>query len=244
MLILLAVAVVTGLLAGRVIVSESDAHRMGQPDRWLNPECATCGEELNVITTRCLVHRHPQRRWNLVIILTTAVLFVAMALAVPSLWVWPAYAVFVGASVLLTVTDLDTKLIPNRILGPSIVVGLLLLAAGWLAATQSGSPVRALGGGLAYFSVMYLLALLARGGLGFGDVKLAFLIGAFAGYLSWGAVVVAGLGGFIIGGVVSIGLLVGRSRGRKDEIPFGPFMTVAGVIAVLWGAEVISWYSG
>ncbi len=244
LLFLFLLVVPTGVMAGRVIVSESEAHRLGQPDRWLTPVCATCGRELSLTTAHCRLHRHPQPRRNLVIILVTAILFSAMVPAVPSLWVWPAYAVFAGACVLLTVTDLDTKLIPNRILGPSIAVGSVLLVGGWLAATESGSLVRSLGGGLAYFAVMYILALLARGGLGFGDVKLAFLIGIFAGYLSWGAVVVAGLGGFIIGGMVSIGLLLARTRGRKDEIPFGPFMTVAGVIAVLWGPQVISWYSG
>jgi leader peptidase (prepilin peptidase)/N-methyltransferase len=180
----------------------------------------------------------------LVVIVLTAGLFVVLVPVVPSLWVWPAYAVFGGASVLLTVTDMDTKLIPNRILGPAVAAGSILLGAGWLAAMDSGSVVRALGGGVAYFGVMYLLALLARGGLGFGDVKLAFLIGIFAGYLSWGAVVVAGLGAFIIGGTVSVGLLVGRTRGRKDEIPFGPFMTVAGIIAVVWGSQIVAWYSG
>lgn len=244
MLILLAVAVVAGLLTGRAVVAESDAHRLGQPDRWLAPVCVVCGGELTLTTVRCRTQRHPQRRWNLVIILITAAVFVAMVFSVPSLWVWPGYAVFGGACVLLTVTDLDTKLIPNRILGPSVVVGPVLLVVGWLFATDSGSPLRALGGGLAYFAVMYVLALIARGGLGFGDVKLAFLIGLFAGYLSWGAVVVAGVGGFLIGGVVSVGLLVGRTRGRKDEIPFGPFMTVAGVVAVVWGAQIVSWYSG
>lgn len=78
----------------------------------------------------------------------------------------------------------------------------------------------------------------------FGDVKLAALIGLFTGFLSWEAVLIAGIGSFLIGGVTSIVLLVFRIRGRKDAIPFGPFMTVAAIVSVLWWQEIAAWYTG
>lgn len=244
MLIVAAIAALVGFVSGRSIIAISDAHRMDRPDRWITPMCDQCGGPLGVLTTQCRTNRHPQRRWNLVVMVVNTVLMVVMVGVVPSLWLWPAYAVFTAAMVLLTVTDLDTKLIPNRMLGPSLALGGALLGIGWLFDTSAGSPLRALGGAAGYFAAMYLLAILARGGLGFGDVKLAALIGLFTGFLSWEAVLIAGIGSFLIGGVTSIVLLVFRIRGRKDAIPFGPFMTVAAIVSVLWWQEISAWYTG
>jgi len=97
-------------------------------------------------------------------------------------------------------------------------------------------------GGVAYFVVMLILALIVRGGLGFGDVKLAFLIGVFTGYLSLGHVLVTGIGAFLIGGLVAAFLLVTRKSGRKDAIPFGPFMTSAAIVTIFFGQAIIDWY--
>jgi len=144
--------------------------------------------------------------------------------------------------ILLTVTDLDTKLIPNRILGPATVIGIVLLGLGYIVDTSSGSLVQALIGGVGYFLVMLLLALIVRGGLGFGDVQLAFLIGVFTGYLSLGHVLVSGIGSFLIGGLVAVFLLVTRRSGRKDAIPFGPFMTAAAIATIFFGQDIINWY--
>jgi leader peptidase (prepilin peptidase)/N-methyltransferase len=73
-------------------------------------------------------------------------------------------------------------------------------------------------------------------------VKLAFIIGVFAGYLSLGHVLVAGIGSFLIGGTVAVLLLITRRQGRKDAIPFGPFMTAAAVISLFVGQNIIDWY--
>lgn len=172
----------------------------------------------------------------------TPLLLAAMAFGVPSLWLWPAYAGFTIVTVLLAVTDLDTKLIPNRILGPGIVVCAVLLAVGWVFDRDAGSLIRAGLGALAYFAALYVLALIARGGFGFGDVKLAFLIGLMTGFLGWGPVIVAGVFAFFIGGITSLVLLATRRLTRKDSIPFGPFMVAAGLIATAWGTAITDWY--
>jgi leader peptidase (prepilin peptidase)/N-methyltransferase len=62
------------------------------------------------------------------------------------------------------------------------------------------------------------------------------------GFLGWGPVIVAGILGFIIGGLVSIVLLISRRMTRKDAIPFGPFMVVGGLIATIWGVGITDWY--
>ena len=231
-----------GLVAGRAIVAEASAHRRNLPDRWWDPLCEACDTSLNVLMTRCRSEKHHQAAVSWLTPLVTAALFGAVSLAVPSFAVLPAYLVFSGTMVLLTLTDLDTKLIPNRILGPATILASgLLIVGGFLAGTRSALLWAAVGGAT-YFGVMFLLALIARGGLGFGDVKMSFLIGVFAGYLSVGHVIVAGVGAFLLGGVVALGLLVTRRSSRKDAIPFGPFMTVAGLIAIVLGDAIITWY--
>ncbi|NHZ71390.1 MAG: prepilin peptidase, partial [Proteobacteria bacterium] len=126
--------------------------------------------------------------------------------------------------------------------GPATVISGTLLIVGGLIDGEVTALLRAAAGGVIYFGGMFLLALIARGGLGFGDVKLAFLIGVFSGYMGWGPLVVAAIGGFLIGGFVAVVLLVTRVSRRKDSIPFGPFMTLAGIIAVVFGDAITLWY--
>jgi len=242
MLVAILISAILGTLAARSIIAESDAHRQDLPDRWYGPVCAECGTGLGSLLTTCREHGHAQRRGNIVALLATIALSAAVPAAIPSLWLLPAYLVFVWAMVLLTVTDLDTQLIPNRILGPATLVGIVLLLAGHIIDPSGGNLLDAGIGGAAYFAVMFLLALIARGGLGFGDVKLAFLIGVFTGYLSLGHVIVAGIGAFLLGGSVAALLLITRRSGRKDAIPFGPFMTTAAVITIFFGQGIIDWY--
>lgn len=233
---------VLGIVAGRSIVAEVSAHRRERPDRWWDPECDECNGSLSPTLLTCVPEAHRQRAITPAIPVATAVLFAAMAVSVPTLWVVPAYLVFAAAMIALTVTDLDTQLIPNRILGPATLVALGLLVVGAVIAGDAIAVLRAAGGGAVYFAVMFALALLARGGLGFGDVKLAFLIGVFSGFLGWGHVVVAGVGSFLLGGLVAVLLLITKRSGRKDAIPFGPFMTLAAVIAVAFGEAITQWY--
>jgi prepilin signal peptidase PulO-like enzyme (type II secretory pathway) len=231
------------LFAARSVVAEADAHRQGLPDRWLAPVCPECGSPLNASLLYCVTTHHRQRVANIWILASTVVVFVALAVAVPDWWLLPAYLWFGVFSILLTVTDLDTKLIPNRILGPATVGGLMLLTVGSLLARDASALLWALGGGVGYFLVMFALALLARGALGFGDVKLAFFLGVFTGYLGWGHVVLAAVWAVLLGGLISLILLVTRIKGRKDAIPFGPFMTSAGILAVVFGDAFVSWYT-
>ena len=237
------VSAIVGAAAARSIVAEADAHRLEQPDRWWSPCCYRCDARLDLTLASCK-DGHRQRRMNVAVIVVTPLTFAAVALSVPTAWVIPAYWLFSGIVILLTVTDLDTKLIPNRILGPGTLGGCGLLVLGGLAGGPWQSLGRAALAGIAYFSVMFVLGLVARGALGFGDVKLAFLLGVFTGYLGWGHLLVAGLGSFILGGLVSVVLLISRRASRKDFIPFGPFMVAAALIAVVFGDAIIDWYVG
>ncbi|MGH9169179.1 MAG: prepilin peptidase, partial [Acidimicrobiia bacterium] len=152
----------------------------------------------------------------------TALIFAATVLVVGVRWVLTAYLWFAGVTLVLVLTDLDHQRIPNRILYPGAAVGTVLLASGALGDGAAMGFVRAVAGGALYFTVLFLVALAARGGFGFGDVKLAFLLGEFLAYLSW-AVLWAGVFlAVFIGGLAALALLVTRRKGRKEAIPFGP----------------------
>ena len=77
--------------------------------------------------------------------------------------------------------------------------------------------------------------------MGFGDVKLAGLIGLMVG---WPNVLVAVVGGIIVGGLVAAVLLLTRLKGRKDEIPFGPFLSLTTMATIVYGREILDWYMG
>jgi leader peptidase (prepilin peptidase) / N-methyltransferase len=179
----------------------------------------------------------------LVVEVSTAVVFAGTAAVIGIEPVLPAYLWFAGVTITLVLTDIDHKLIPNRILYPGIIVGAVLLVGGALISGDSRSAVRALLAGGAYFGALLVIALVApAGGFGFGDVKLAVLLGLFTGYLGWGHVSVAFFFAFLLGGVLSILLLLTGLKGRKDAIPFGPYLVLGAYVAIVAGDNILDWY--
>ena len=174
----------------------------------------------------------------------TGLLFAGTYLVIGPVWVLPAYLVFVSTTVALVLTDLDHKRIPNRILYPATVIAVVLLIPGAAAEGTLSDVPRALAGGGIYFGILLLIALIARGGFGMGDVKLAFLLGVFLAYPSWDTLGAGIFLAFLIGGVVSLLLLITRKKGRKDAIPFGPPLMIGAWIAVVWGQQLVDWYLG
>lgn len=158
-----------------------------------------------------------------------------VAAAVGARWVTVAYVYLVGLLAVLFVTDIDHKRIPNRITYPGTPIGLALLAGGaFLDGTTAGLG-RALGGGIVYASFFLVVYLVARGGLGFGDVKLALPIGAFSAFLGWAQLFMAGLVTAAVGGVMAVATLLWGRGGLRAEIPYGPAMIVGAVIAIAAG---------
>jgi leader peptidase (prepilin peptidase)/N-methyltransferase len=179
-----------------------------------------------------------------VVEVVTAALFGLTAWHLGPVWVLPAFLWFVGVTVSLSLIDLDHRRIPNRILYPGVVVATGLLAGG---AVLDGDPTalaRALAGGAGYFVFLLVLAVISRGGFGFGDVKLGFLLGEFAAFRSWGGVLVCGFAAFLIGGLVSIALVAARRAGRRDAIPFGPALVLGCYVGIAVGEAVFDWYLG
>jgi len=172
----------------------------------------------------------------------SAVLFAVTPAVVGVTWALPAYWWFVGVSLVLILTDLDHHRIPNAILYPGLGVGATLLGIGAALEGDLGAFGRGLGGGFSYFAFLLVVALVAKGGLGFGDVKLAGLLGLFTAYESWGVLAVSVFAAVFIGGVVAVGLVVAGRKGRKDVIPFGPPMVVGAYVALVLGEQIVDWY--
>ncbi|MBV8388135.1 MAG: prepilin peptidase, partial [Acidimicrobiia bacterium] len=85
--------------------------------------------------------------------------------------------------------------------------------------------------------------LISPRGMGFGDVRLSFLLGLFLGWLDLRHVFLGVFVGFLLGSIVGLVLMALRRRGRRDHIPFGPFLAAGAVIAVLFGTSILGWYS-
>lgn len=156
----------------------------------------------------------------------------------------PAFLVFAAVLVVLSFIDLEHRRLPNRIVGPATLAGLVLLAVAALVTRDWRSFIRAIVGCLAYGLPMLLLALAFPKGMGGGDVNLAAYLGLHLGWLSLSEVLVGAMTGFFLGGLIGIVLLAAGKKGRKDPIPFGPFMALGSFISLLWGSEILSLWLG
>lgn len=156
-------------------------------------------------------------------------------------WAWLAVAL-VGA--VLSFVDLAHHRLPDRLVLILYVAVLVLLLIPAISAGDWSAYLRALLAALAMFAAYFLLALIYPAGMGMGDVKLAGALGLALGFLGWGYVVVGFLAAFFLGSFVGLGLMALRKANRKTPIPFGPFMIIGAVVAVLVTGPLVEVYSG
>lgn len=243
-----AFAFLGGLLIGSFVTVV--AHRVPRSESIVGPRslCPECGAQIaaydNVPVLSWLALRGRGRccgarisaRYPLTE-LAVAALFAATVLV---LWDEPTEIalglVFVATLAAITLTDLEQRIIPNKILIVAAVLGLAIVAVG-----DPGSlPERAIAavgaGGL-----LFLAALAYPRGMGLGDVKLAAVMGLFLGRNVAAAILVALLAGSLVG----IAMIAREgAAARKQAIPFGPFLALGGVVGLLAGNELVSWYLG
>ncbi|WP_411720737.1 prepilin peptidase [Mycetocola sp.] len=185
--------------------------------------------------------------------LGTAVFFAVIALRFgsamtdPSLLVGTVVTVlgylYLGAiSVALALIDIDTRKLPNAIVLPSYPVAAVLLATAALLASEPGRIATALIGATCLFGIYLLLALIYPGGMGYGDVKLAGVLGLYLGWLGWEAFAVGAFAAFLLGGVFSLILVALRRANLKSGIPFGPWMIGGAWVGILGGEQLASEY--
>ncbi|WP_346233198.1 prepilin peptidase [Parafrigoribacterium mesophilum] len=153
-----------------------------------------------------------------------------------------AFLYLAAISVVLALIDLDTHTLPNRIVLPSYIVGVALLGMSSVLAGDYGQLLRA-GIGMAALWLAYLaMAFAYPGGMGFGDVKLAGVLGLYLAWLGWGTLIVGAFAAFLLGGLFAVGLLIARKAGRKSGIPFGPWMLLGCWVGTFFGDSIARGY--
>lgn len=142
--------------------------------------------------------------------------------------------VFMTTLVAVTLTDLEQRIIPNKILLVATIVGAVLAAV----TDPSSLPERAIAA-LAAGGLLFLAALAYPRGMGLGDVKLAAVMGLFLGRNVGPAILIA----LLVGSLVGLAMIArDGAAARKKAIPFGPFLALGGVVGLLAGDQLIDWY--
>jgi leader peptidase (prepilin peptidase) / N-methyltransferase len=219
------------------------AHRVPRGESVVSPPsaCPACGARIRnrhnvpalgwlLLRGRCYDCAEPISARYPLVEAGTAVLFVATALRfAEDLSALPAYLWFAATGVALALIDLDVRRLPNAIVLPSYAVLALLLAID----ADPQALARAAAGAATLFGAYLVVALAAPGGMGFGDVKLAGVIGGMTAYLSWGALLIGTFLGFLFGAIAGVALIAsGRAR-RSSALPFGPFIVMGALTSVL-----------
>jgi len=165
---------------------------------------------------------------------TTGLLFILLYIKFGISVLFAIYALLASTLLVVALIDLDYKVIPNIITLPGMVIGLGL--NGW--ALPDG-PLASLLGLLIGGTLFYLIALISKGGMGGGDIKLIAMIGAFLG---WQGVLFTIFSSALLGSLVGIMLMLLGKKGRKDKVPFGPFLSCGAILFMLSGDALIQWY--
>jgi leader peptidase (prepilin peptidase) / N-methyltransferase len=185
----------------------------------------------------------PGHTWWLVIVVAAAWASMAFRLGGQAQWsLLPAYLYLGVVAAALTFIDLDVHRLPDLIVLPSYPIALVLLLVPTVVSGHWGWLLRAVLAGPVLFAVYLVLALVSPGGggLGFGDVKLAGVLGLLLGWLGWGPVIVSVLAAFVIGGVIALFLLVARRVSRSSQMAFGPSMILGAWVALMFPVQVLT----
>lgn len=204
------------------------------PSRWLalgrlaqGGRCPQCGAQV-------------KGRYILVELLTTLIFAL-----LPSLIGRPVDllfgAAYIAILILIIVVDLEHRLILHKVTLPSTVLALI----GSFFISNNNLLLALLGAvsGFIIFFALYWLGkqLFGPGALGFGDVTLSMTLGAMVGFPY---VLFALIMGIILGGIISFGLIVSGRLSMRSYVAYGPFLAMAGIITVVWGEQILSWYIG
>jgi len=193
----------------------------------LRGRCRRCGERISL--------EYP------LLELTTAALVVLAAIRYPNPWQAGLVGGLLASMPGIILIDLRHKIIPNRLTFPALLLFPLVIVLAWLL-DDAVDPVKAALGFLSYGGGIFVIAAVSRG-MGLGDVKLAAVIGLVLGSLGLRFVGVAAGVTIVLGGLGGL-VALAMGKGRKGEIPYGPYLAAGAVVAALWGERIASWYLG
>lgn len=207
--------------------------------------CPECGTKLGVIdlipvvsflltTGKC---RYCQTKISFqypLVELLTGTFFVILFLQYHFSISFYIYIFLISLLIICTFIDYKHQIIPNKITYPGIIIGLILSLL-----FNHISFLSALLGVLIPGGFLLLIAILTKGGMGIGDVKLAAMIGTYIGakYTLIGIFI-----GALVGSILGLSLMALEIKGRKDTIPFGPLIAFGTLLMLLWGPDIINWY--
>jgi len=195
----------------------------------LRGRCRGCGERISI--------RYP------FVELLNGIFYISVFNFFGMEWHLPLLFAFTSAMIVITFIDLDFQIIPDEITLPGIGIGLI--GASFMLPDPFASPLQIVGfqssllGLLLGGGLYFLIAVLSKGGMGGGDIKMMAMVGAFMG---WKAVLLTTFLGSITGSIVGIFLMAFKGKGRKTKIPFGPFLALGSIITLFFGGEILRWY--
>jgi leader peptidase (prepilin peptidase)/N-methyltransferase len=250
---MLALVAVLGLLVGSFL--NVVIHRVPRGESLLRPgsHCPRCLAPIRpwhnvpvlgwlMLRGRCASCRAPISVRYPLIEVGTATLFVAVAAHIGFTPALPAFLYLAAIAVALAMIDIDVRRLPNAIVLPSYVVGAALLLPAVVIEGAWSAALRAVIAAAVLWAGYFALAFVKPGAMGFGDVKLAGVLGLYLGWLGWGAVIIGTFVAFLLGGVVGMALMAARRAGRKSALPFGPYMLAGAFVALFFAGPLASWY--
>jgi leader peptidase (prepilin peptidase)/N-methyltransferase len=213
--------------------------------------CPTCGAGIRprdnipvvgwlVLRGRCRDCKAPISARYPLVEAGTGALFAVMAVKFGLHAELPAYLYLAAVGLALALIDIDVKRLPDVLTLPSYVVGAVLL--GVASIDEPHSLLRAVLGAGAMFGVYFGLCFAYPAGMGFGDVKLSGVLGMYTAWLGWDVWGAGLLLGFFLGGFFGIGVVLVKKGGRKTAVPFGPFMLLGALLAILFGHGLVDGY--
>jgi len=200
---------------------------------WLRGHCRNCGATI------------PRRLFW--VELGTAILFAFLYWYYGFSWELAMVIFYCCLFIILLLIDMEHNILPNKIVYPGMIIALVIAALGSMFGFEPRSIVgmgfrlwiidAAIGGSVG-FGLLLLIVLISRGGMGWGDVKLAGLIGLITGFP---LILLAMFLAMISGGLTAAILLLLKLKNRKDAIPFGPFLCLAAMVTLFWGSNLLNW---
>jgi leader peptidase (prepilin peptidase)/N-methyltransferase len=183
-------------------------------------------------------------RLQVLVVVATVALFAGTAIRFGPDWVIPGYLVFFVCLVSVSVIDSQRQIIPNYIVYPTIFASVPLLAVAALAEGEWDRFGHAMLGATLAWLALFVIHLISPAGMGFGDVRLSFVLGLFLGWIGLSHVLTGLFLGVLLISVTGIVLAALRLKSLQEHIAFGPFLAMGSTLAVFAGHAIIRWWSG
>ena len=205
-------------------------------------QCPNCGKNISpfdnipiisflILRGRCRYCQSPISWRYPIVELITGLIFLSLYfnfLISPQFFI---YALLCTSLIIIAFIDLEHKIIPDVITLPGIIIGLTLSLTMPHITLINSIKGLLIGGGL-----FYAIAIISRGGMGGGDIKLIAMVGSFLG---WKNVLLTIFLGSLFGSIVGIVLIILKKKNRKDMVPFGPFLSLGAIISIFYGRDLI-----